>query len=329
MGVKKQKTTAKQAIIGGYFLCLLLLCLCLAGCGESREEKIARYKQAGIEAMDAQDYKTAVQQFDAAMQLYGGRVNEEVVDLCYYKAAALFDSGEAGQAADVYSALIAYDKSNAAAFFLRGSLYLDEGEKDKALADYENALQQSDGDYEMYLRIAGHLTGSGQESDARRILEQGLDRKDDSGSGYLGRGRIYLALGEADKAAAQLETAAEKKERDADVYLAQAYEALGESEKASQLLLAYAKDEDPSGEALAMLGRIETENGNYEQALAFYRQGLEKEPLTNEQELRRGEIIALEYAGRFAEAKEKMEEYIKMYPSDAEALREETFLSTR
>ena len=321
-----QRVKKNKGMVG---ICLLMLCLLLVGCGETRGEKIARCKQTGIDAMSQGDYAGAVEQFNEAMQLYGGRVSDDVVDICFYKAAALFEQGEVKQALEVYTALIKYDDTNAAAFFLRGSVYLQEGERDKALADYTAALERSDEDYTMYLRIAENLKAQGQDSDARQILEQGLDKKDNSANGYLGRGRIYLALEEEDKAVAELEKAVDKKARDARIYLAQAYERLGEAKKASEILAAYAKEENPSGEALAVLGRMEMENGNYEQALAFYQQGLEKDTVTNEQELRKGEIIALEYAGRFAEAEQKMQEYLTLYPKDKDALREEVFLKTR
>jgi hypothetical protein len=47
------------------------------------------------------------------------------------------------------------------------------------------------------------------------------------------------------------------------------------------------------------------------------------------QALMRNEITAYEYAGNFDQAKTLMASYEKLYPQDAEAAREEIFLSTR
>jgi tetratricopeptide (TPR) repeat protein len=290
---------------------------------------MAEAKEAGIEAMSTGDYQTAVDQFDRALQLSGGRVNAQVVDICFYKAAAQFNLGETAEAIDTYTAILTYDDSDGSVAFLRGSVYLQEGETDLAMEDYQLALQCSRDDGEMYLRIGENLAASGYTQEARSILEQGLDVTGESGADLMTKGRLYLALGEADQAAALLEQAVEKGTSQANLYLAQAYKTLGRNEEANTLLQDYAKAEDPDSELLAMLGDMEMEEGDYASALEFYRQGLEKDSLTNEQELRRGEISALEYAGNFAEAEEKMQEYLQLYPEDAQALREQVFLQSR
>ena len=43
----------------------------------------------------------------------------------------------------------------------------------------------------------------------------------------------------------------------------------------------------------------------------------------------KNEIIAYEYSGDFASAKECMEDYIEKYPDDSDAEREYQFLETR
>jgi tetratricopeptide (TPR) repeat protein len=222
-----------------------------------------------------------------------------------------------------------YDEEDGEAAFLRGSVYLEQGELDKALADYHTALERSKDDSDMYLLIGENLEASGYEQEARAILEQGLDAIGDDSNGLVGCGRIYLALGETDKAIDLLEQAAEKNLSEAKMYLAQAYEQAGDSEKASELLTEYASEDNPSSEVLAMLGNMAIQNGDYEEALTFFQQGLESKQITNEQELRKGEIAALEYTGNFTDAKEKMQEYLQLYPKDADALREQVFLETR
>jgi tetratricopeptide (TPR) repeat protein len=308
---------------------MLVLLLGVTGCGASTAEQISTYKEAGIEAMSAENYKEAVEQFDAALQLSGGQVTEEMVDICFYKAAAQFNLGNITDAIDIYTAIMEYDEENSEAAFLRGSVYLEQGELDKALADYHTALERSKDDSDMYLLIGENLEASGYEQEARAILEQGLDAIGDDSNGLVGCGRIYLALGETDKAIDLLEQAAEKNLSEAKMYLAQAYEQAGDSEKASELLTEYAQEDNPSSEVLAMLGNMAIKNGDYEEALTFFQQGLESKKITNEQELRKGEIAALEYTGNFTDAKEKMQEYLQLYPKDADALREQVFLETR
>ena len=87
--------------------------------------------------------------------------------------------------------------------------------------------------------------------------------------------------------------------------------------------------QEPSAEALALLGNMEIKAGNYDKALEYYQEGIKKEDDTAMQDLLKGEIVALEYTGDFSSAKEKMTEYLAKYPTDQAALREQTFLQTR
>lgn len=47
------------------------------------------------------------------------------------------------------------------------------------------------------------------------------------------------------------------------------------------------------------------------------------------QELRFNQIVAKEYMGSFAEAKTMIQEYLKIYPDDTKAKKENEFLKTR
>ena len=68
------------------------------------------------------------------------------------------------------------------------------------------------------------------------------------------------------------------------------------------------------------------EEGNYEEAISEFLNGLELEQVIDEQELRSNLIAAYEYSGDFEKAKELMGEYVEDYPGDAAAAREYLFL---
>jgi tetratricopeptide (TPR) repeat protein len=71
------------------------------------------------------------------------------------------------------------------------------------------------------------------------------------------------------------------------------------------------------------------QNGDYADALATYQEALALDEVTNEQELLKNEIGALEYTGDFKTAYTNALKYIEDYPNDSEMLREITFLQTR
>ena len=63
--------------------------------------------------------------------------------------------------------------------------------------------------------------------------------------------------------------------------------------------------------------------------MELFQQALEAGSPENEKSLRRNEIICYENLYDFAHAKEKMASYVKDYPEDEEAQRENIFLQTR
>ena len=64
-------------------------------------------------------------------------------------------------------------------------------------------------------------------------------------------------------------------------------------------------------------------------ALENIQKGLAENNEAENQGLLFNEIVAYEYKREFTTAKQKMQAYLKEYPEDAEALRENEFLSTR
>ena len=71
------------------------------------------------------------------------------------------------------------------------------------------------------------------------------------------------------------------------------------------------------------------ENKEYAEALSTFEKGLSLPKITNEKELLRNEIAALEYNGQFAEAYIKAQEFIQVYPNEQDMQRELVFLLTR
>ncbi|MBF1022913.1 MAG: tetratricopeptide repeat protein, partial [Lachnospiraceae bacterium] len=67
----------------------------------------------------------------------------------------------------------------------------------------------------------------------------------------------------------------------------------------------------------------------YAEAITDLEAGLARKDPSASRTLLRNEVTAYEYSGDFTKAKEKMKEYLSLYPEDAEAQREEIFLSTR
>lgn len=270
-----------------------LIALC-TGCAAT-QKNIDKEKEAGIAAMAKEDYEGAIRHFDKSIELAGGKINRQVVDTCYYKAAAQYNLGNTDETVKQYTSIMKYDETNPEPCFLRGSVYLQQEDKDKALRDYDNAISRDASNYRMYILIFRNLAAHGYREEAEEYLERALDVKGNKKENYLGRASIYLEQKDYDNARKQLEKLGDKL----------------------------------SDEAMALRGDVELATGNYEKALAYYEKGLEKQHSEGKDALLKGEISALEHLGRFDEAKKKLDEYLKLYPADADAQREQIFLGTR
>lgn len=312
-------------------LCALLLlsaATLFAGCASKQAslEKEEAYRKIGINAMESENYAAAIEAFTNALE-QAGDVGANEVDICYYKAAAQFAAGSLTDAVETYETLLEYDKENSDAYFLRGCVYLNMKESDLAQEDFTKAVKHAD-NHEVYLAIYNSLSGAGYEAEGRKYLEQALEKKPGKkAKNYTVKGRIYFLEGNYSEAVENLATAVEKGDVEANLYLAQAYEAQGDSVNADACINAYIEVYPDSSVACNQLGCKALEAGEYETAIAHFEEGLALEEVTNEQELRSNLIATYEYSGNFERAEEYMKEYIKDYPGDEAAVREYRFLT--
>lgn len=313
------------------FFCLaVLLLLCFtAGCGGRNKENELAYRQLGINKMAEGDYEEAVKMFQKALDQSMAVIGELELDICYYKAAAQYKAGDTDGAMQTYTALIDYDKENADALYLRGILYLEQGDGNSAMTDFENALKADKKNGAMYNKIGEQLKQSGLTEEAEKIWTRGLALKGETAAEYREKGYAYVLLGQYDSAKTYLDKANELGDTEALFYLGKLYEAQENTEKAGEMYEAYIETHSDDTETLNALGCAKMETGDYEKALVFFQAALKNENPANKRELLRNEIAALEYTLDFAQAREKMESYLADYPDDEEAAREYEFLKSR
>lgn len=318
-----------------FFLLLLLLGLLIcSGCGsrsaESLEHELA-YRQQGIKKMKEGAYEEAVKLFQNALDQSLAVIGELEIDICYYKAAGQYKAGDEKAALETCTALINYDKDNVDAYYLRGTLYLVQGETEKARKDYQEAMNLEPKNILLYNRIGENLQNAGEEEDAGVILNQALGINGTTAFDYREKGYSCYLLGQYDSARTYLDKAMNMEDKEAVLYMAKLLEAQGETEQAGRLYENYGGKEKGSTESLGDKGLAKMNEGDYKEALDLFEQALKEEGTEQEQqqELRKNEIIALENLHEFQKAKEKMESYVKDYPQDAQAAREYEFLKSR
>lgn len=301
----------------------------LTGCADERTEDKIAYRKIGINSMENGDYTGAVSAFNSALGLCVGEIGETELDICYYKAAAQYAGGDMEGAIGTYQALLDYNSKDGRAYYLRGSLYLQNGDREKALADFEKAITCRPEDYELYVSIYENLAGNNMAEEGKEYLNKAFSVKGNSGDHLAWRGRIYYLLEEYENAEKELKAAIDKKSVDASLYLAQVYEARGDTAAAEESYKAYVDSGAADSAAMNALGEIEMAKGNYEKALEYLKNGLEMEEVPNKRELLQNQLISYEYSGDFNAAWGVAQQYVELYPDDDSLQREYIFLKTR
>lgn len=331
-GMKSENKHKKSRALAA--ACLLGAACSLAGCGEEKVENALAYRKIGINAMAEGDYQAAVDNFQKALDQSKGQIRNLELDICMQKAEALYLNGQTEDAIAVCDAVLEYDEDYANAYYLRGNLYLQQKDSQKALADYERAAKSAKMDYEVYIQLYENLNRAGMPQEGVKYLEEALALKGKDRCHLTNRGYIYYLMGNYEEAKGQLllavqEELAEGEDDKAELYLAQTAEKLGDEATAAKYYNAYAKDHADDSVVLEELGNIAMGKGDYANAYDYYKRGLEAQNPTNEKSLRKGVIAALEQQYEFERAKEEMAQYVLDYPDDAQAAREYEFLKTR
>ena len=311
----------KKRVVTVFLTGLLAASMLLGGCTSKSEKKALEYKELGIKQLQQEDYDGAVDSFQKALDQSLGRITANELDVCYYKALAQYKSGDAKAALESYSALIDYDEKNWEVYYLRGSVYLSEGDKDKCLKDYEKAVELNASDLGLYGHICENLKNAGEE--------QGLALQPSSGTDYENVGYLYTIKGDTENAVKAYQQAVEKGTDSASLKLGELYFEEGNTDEAKKAFEAYMEKHPDDADALTHLADIAAESGDTEDAAAYYEKAIDVADKSDQQGLRKNLVAFYENAGDFASALKETKSYVADYPKDTAMQKEYEFLQTR
>lgn len=319
------KKNKKHMILGLTIAALSIGSLC--SCGSKDTEEQLSFRKEGITCMQNGDYENAVKNFQKALDKSVGGITELEIDTCYYKAEALHLLGDDEGAVETYTAITEYNK-DARAYYLRACLYLEQGKTKKGQADLKRAGKYAKEDYELYIAIYQAMKQYDMEAQGQQYLNTALAIKGDSTNDMLFKGQIYGLLGDTKSAVENLEKAMEKEPK-ANYYLAQVYAEDGQDTLAQTYFKAYLDNGTATSEELCAMGETLMGKGDYVTAIEYFRSAMAMENVDNMQRLMKNMVIAYERQGDYEAARLAIQEYVKAYPADDEAVKEEAFLSTR
>lgn len=294
--------------------------------GKEDPRMIARGR--GIVSMGLTEYDQAVVYFKEALAESNGFVENMDYDLNYYLAAAYTKNGQYAEAEEAYNAILALRPEEEDAYYLRGSVRLAQSEYEGAKADFDKVISMDAKDYDRLIDIYQALEYYGYREVGQEYLQDVLNAGEKELAAY-DKGRIYYYLGEYQKAALALEEAREKGGAESYLYLGKSYEATGEYNYAANVYNSYIAKDSKNAVVYNQLGLCEMARQDYRKALEAFQAGMQIENNGMMQTLSFNEIMAYEYLGEYQKASVLLENYLKAYPDDGEALREQQFLSTR
>ena len=266
--------------------------------------------------------------FEKALEQSSPRPDAMGYDINYYLATAYYRNGQVDKAIHVYQAITDLKPGEKTAWYLKGTMELEQGSTDAAKADFDKAVEAAPNDYDIRIDIFCSCSKYGQDDLGKSYLENVLDG-DRKRISDFDLGRISYYLGDYEQARTSLEKAQENGGAEAASLLGQTYEALGDYNYAASVYNTYLQNKTPDASLYNQLGLCKLKGGDYEAALAAFQAGLEVEGNTATQSLMFNELVAYEYLGQYDKAKLAMDQYLALYPDDEKAQREAVFLQTR
>jgi len=295
---------------------------------DTGEDERLIYRSMGIALIGKSDYSGAIEAFDASLSRSEGIVNKMDIDINYYLATAYAKLGNVDEAIKIYDTILSLESNEVNAYYLRGVLYAQKEELNQAQADFDKAISLEPTDYDMLINIYQILLDNGYKDVGTLYLQSAIGSETKKMSDYE-KGQVCFYLEDYESAKTYLEKAVESEGEDAALFLGRTYEYLGDPNYAVSVYSAYINQQDASAEIINQMGICKMNMEDYAGALSAFQLAMKAPDCQIMQSLKFNEIVAYEYMGDFEKAESLINSYIKLYPDDAEAKREASFLKTR
>ena len=274
------------------FATALLACALFTGCGAAKEDNLSQgialveqmdyegaltcfeaaalnkedmrqvYRGQGLAYMGMTDYENAAASFEKALGQSSPRPDAMDFDINYYLATAYYRNGQVDKAIHVYQAITDLKPGEKTAWYLKGTMELEQGSTDAAKADFDKAVEAAPNDYDIRIDIFCSCSKYGQDDLGKSYLENVLDG-DRKRISDFDLGRISYYLGDYEAALAAFQAGLEVEGNTATQSLMfnelVAYEYLGQYDKAKlamdQYLALYPDDEKAQREAVFLQTR--------------------------------------------------------------------------
>ena len=300
----------------------------LGEAADNKEDRRLVARDMGIAYLGQANYEEAEKCFLEALSCSNGLLENVDYDLNFYLASAYVGEGKYEEAKAVYTSILALKPQEEDAYYLRGGVELQLDQFNEAKADFDKVVSMDPKNYDRLFSIYEQFAHFGYKAAGQEYLQTALDNGEKTLSSF-DKGRLYYFMENYQKAYVELEDAKTDETAESSLYLGKAYEATGDYNYACNVYRSYLDKHGDSAEMYNQLGICEMKRGNYDVALSAFQSGLDLDDKEMHQVLSFNEIAAYEFLGNFQKSEELMQAYLRLYPTDEEALREQIFLATR
>ena len=294
---------------------------------DSGDDSRDMYRTLGIAEMGTGDYESAAKALETALGSSGIIPDDMDYDINFYLASCYYKLGNYDDAMEIYNAITGMDDSNTDAYEMRGATEITQGDSDAADADFRKAIALSPKDYDRIISMYATMKQYGQEDAGKAYLSEAIS-SDPNMSDY-DKGRLSYYLEDYATAKACFEASQDKNDYRTTLMLGKTYIAQGDLNYAADVYEAYIAADQTHAEIYNELGLCYLQLEEYEKALNDFQIGQKIDNNGVMQDLLYNEIVAYEKLGQFPKAEEMMQSYLKSYPDDQDAQREQLFLQTR
>lgn len=313
-------------LVGGCLVAVLLV-----GCGqtEQRQEAQEQYINESVVEMAGGDYETALKNLNLALENAGGTVGAVEIDCNYRKAVCYYHLEKMDEAIGVLEKVIGYNDKDSKSYFLMGSIELAGGDTTEALTNYNKAINNANGDFDVYIGIYEKLKEADMEEEAKSLLYKAEKLEAKTVEQYCQKGRICLILEDYSQGKLYLDKAINGGYDEAKLYMASLLEATDQGQRAQTIYESYAKDHQGEADIQYKLGQYYLESGKWEDAITYYKQAMDGGDSIIKNMARLALVKAYEYTSEYEKAYQELQIYVKENPKNEEASRELIFLKTR
>lgn len=295
---------------------------------EAGEDERLLYRGEGIAYMGKTQYEEAAAAFETALSLSDGRLESMDYDINYYLATAYYKLDQKDKAVDVYNAILALRPGERDAYYLRGTVYTEQGNLENAREDFDKVISLSPQDYNRLIDIYCVLNDNGYRETGQEYLRSAMEGGTKNMSNYE-KGCISYYLEDYENARNYLEKARDEGGYEAVLFLGRTYETLGDNNYAISVYNTYLDNKEANPQILNQLGLCKMQMKDYEGALAAFQTAMNIENNGIMQVLKLNEIVAYENLEEYRNAAALLKSYLETYPDDQKAAREYIFLQTR